>query len=205
MVNRLALKNKYGNEKVFVIPYNRIEHIPDKFTYCKHDNSIWTKYDSIGTYVNRWEAEYEPSLQQIIPYFFITNEDNSKIFVAKRIKGDHRLVDSLSLGFGGHIDECDGYSSCVLKCLTREMFEELDIEPLTKATYLGTMRDITSPTNDHFGLVFSLKADEDKVFIKEKDKMIGQWMTKQELYDNYHKFENWAKYIIDYLFENNKI
>ena len=202
MINRHLLKEKYKDEKVFIVPIQAVQHIEDKFTYSKHDNSIWYKYDNVGRYVFRYEAEGEPSMQQIIPYFIIFNEDNSKLFVAKRIDGDHRLVDKLSLGFGGHIDECDGYNQCVLKALTREMWEELDIDPLTRATYMGTIRDITSSTNDHFGLIFHVKAREGHVSIKETDKLTGEWMTLKELFDNYNKFENWSKYLIDYFYEN---
>ena len=204
MIDRRLLKEKYKDEKVFIIPIQAIQHIEDKFTFSKHDNSIWYKYDNIGTYVYRYEAEGEPSMQQIIPYFIVFNEDESKVFVARRIDGDHRLVGKLSLGFGGHIDECDGYNQCVLKALTREMWEELDIEPLTRATYMGTIRDITSSSNDHFGLAFNVNAKENTVTIKESDKLVGEWMTFEQLYDNYSKFENWSKYIIDYFFENKK-
>lgn len=204
MMNRQALKEKYGDEKVFVLPVSKVEGIPDKFTPCKHDDKIWKKYDNQGIYINRWEAEGDSSFQQIIPYFFVTNEDASKVFIAKRIDGDHRLVDKLSLGFGGHIDSCDGFEQVVLKALTREMWEELDIEPLSKATYMGTMRDMTSSTNDHLGLIFGIQAKEGQVFIRETEKLVGEWMTMQQLYDNYAKFENWSKYIIDFFCENKK-
>lgn len=204
MMNRQALKEKYGDEKVFVLPVSKVEGVPDKFNYAKHDDKIWKKYDNQGIYINRWEAEGDSSFQQIIPYFFVTNEDASKVFVAKRIDGDHRLVDKLSLGFGGHIDSCDGFEQVVLKALTREMWEELDIEPLSKATYMGTMRDMTSSTNDHLGLIFGIQAKEGQVFIRETEKLVGEWMTMQQLYDNYAKFENWSKYIIDFFCENKK-
>ena len=204
MMNRQALKEKYGDEKIFVLPVSKVEGIPDKFTHCKHDDKIWKKYDNQGIYINRWEAEGDSSFQQIIPYFFVTNEDASKVFIAKRIDGDHRLVDKLSLGFGGHIDSCDGFEQVVLKALTREMCEELDIEPLSKATYMGTMRDMTSSTNDHLGLIFGIQAKEGQVFIRETEKLVGEWMTMQQLYDNYAKFENWSKYIIDFFCENKK-
>ena len=204
MMNKQALKEKYGCEKVFVLPVNKVEGIPDKFTPCKHDDKIWKKYDNQGIYINRWEAEGDSSFQQIIPYFFVTNEDASKVFIAKRIDGDHRLVDKLSLGFGGHIDSCDGFDQVVLKALTREMWEELDIEPLSKATYMGTMRDMTSSTNDHLGLIFGIQAKEGQVFIRETEKLVGEWMTMQQLYYNYAKFENWSKYIIDFFCENKK-
>lgn len=203
-MNRKALKEKYGDEKVFVLPVNKVENIPDKFNYSKHDDKIWKKYDNQGLYINRWEAEGDSSFQQIIPYFFVMNENETKVFVAKRIDGDSRLVDKLSLGFGGHIDSCDGYNQVVLKALTREMWEELNIDPITKAVYMGTMRDMTSSTNDHLGLIFGVKAEEGKVSIKETEKLVGEWMTFQQLYDNYSKFENWSKYLIDFFCETKK-
>lgn len=203
-MNRKALKEKYGDEKVFVLPVNKVENIPDKFNYSKHDDKIWKKYDNQGLYINRWEAEGDSSFQQIIPYFFVMNENETKVFVAKRIDGDSRLVDKLSLGFGGHIDSCDGYNQVVLKALTREMWEELNIDPITKAIYMGTMRDMTSSTNDHLGLIFGVKAEEGKVSIKETEKLVGEWMTFQQLYDNYSKFENWSKYLIDFFCETKK-
>lgn len=203
MINRKLLKEKYGDEKVFVLPITKIEGIPDKFNHVKNDKDIWTKYDNQGLYINRWEAEGDSNFQQLIPYFFVVNENYTKVFVAKRIDGDSRLVNKLSLGFGGHIDSCDGYNQVVLKALSREMNEELDINPISKAQYLGTIRDITSSTNDHFGLAFSIQAEEDKVFIKETDKLIGEWMSFEQLYDNYSKFENWSKFLIDFFLENN--
>ena len=201
-VNRSKLKEKYGDEKVFVITPDVVSGIPDKFTKQRHDANIWSKYDNIGKYIPRWQAEYNYAFQQLIPYFLVCNQDETKYFVSKRLKGDHRLNNKLSLGFGGHIDECDGYNECVLHALGREMNEELIIEPISKAQFIGTIRDLTSDTNDHFGLAFIIKAEEDKVEINEKDKLEGVWMSKEELFEHYYSFENWSKYIIDYLYEN---
>lgn len=196
------LKEKYKEEKIFVLPINAIENIEDKFVKMRPDKDIWSKYDNTGKYIYRYDAEYNPVFQQLIPYLLVTNKDESKYFIARRIKGDHRLVDNLSLGFGGHIDECDGTREVVLKALSREMNEELDIDPITKAVFMGTIRDITSKTNDHFGLVFRVKAEEGDVFIRETENMEGVWMTKEDMFINYPKFEGWSKYIIDYLYEN---
>lgn len=199
-VQQQQLVEKYKDEKVFVVPANVVENIPDKFTKCKHDSRIWSKYDNLGRYIYRYDAEMNPVFQQIIPYLLICNEDESKYFVSRRLDGDHRLNDKLSLGFGGHINECDGNSDVVLHALVREMDEELDIDPLTRAQYIGTMRDITSKTNDHFGLVFILKATEGDVFIKEVDKLSGEWMDKDTMFNKYQQFEGWSKYILDHLF-----
>lgn len=203
MINRNELKKKYGDEQVFVIPVSLVNGIPDKFTYqTAKKEEIKGRYGTQGKYIPRYLAEYDESLQQIIPYFAICNKDQSKFFVAKRIAGESRLVDKLSLGFGGHINECDGYTSHIFNCINREMDEELNVNTNKEIKFIGTIRDITSPTNDHFGLAFKVVIeDENKVSIKETDKMIGEWMTKQQLFDNYGKFEGWSKYIIDYLYE----
>ena len=200
MLSKQELKNKYKDEKIFVIPSNLVQNISDKFTKQKHDSSIWSKYDNLGKYIYRYDAEYNFAFKQIIPYFFITNEDESKYYVSKRIQGDTRLEGKLSLGFGGHIDSSDGNIEIIKKAINREMNEELNIEPISNFEYMGTMLDLTSETNDHFGLIFKIKTKEDLISIKEKDKLEGIWMTKKEMFDKYGFFENWSKYILDYLY-----
>lgn len=201
MKSQDELKAKYKDEKVFVVPSNLIQNIGDKFTKAKHDTSIWKKYDNLGIYIPRYEAEYNLAFQQIIPYFLVSNMDETKFYVAKRIQGDSRLVDKLSLGFGGHINDCDGTNEAVFKALVREMNEELNIEPNSPFKFIGYMRDLTSETSEHFGLVFIIKSKEDDISIKETDNLEGIWMTKQEMFDAYGKFENWAKYLLDYLYD----
>ena len=200
-VNRLELKQKYGDEEVFVLPYQLVEHMPNKLSLCKHDNNIWKKYDTKGTFIPRWEAEFNPTFQQLIPYFFIYNADKTKVYVAERLKGDVRLSHMLSLGFGGHINTCDGPNDVVLNALAREMSEELNIDIIAPFKYIGTIRDIESSTNDHVGLIFYTVAKEGEVSIKETDNLKGKWMTMPELIENYYKFENWSKYIIDSFYE----
>lgn len=202
MLSKAQLKEKYKDEKVFVLPSNYCQNINDRFTKLKHDQSIWSKYDNLGIYIPRYEAEYNLAFQQLIPYFLVTNKDESKFYVAKRIQGDSRLVNKMSLGFGGHINECDGTREAVFNALIREMNEELIIETTSSFKFLGTMRDLTSETSEHFGLIFIIKSEEDTISIRETENLEGVWMTKQELFDSYGKFENWAKYIIDYIHDD---
>lgn len=202
MLSKDQLKEKYKDEKVFVLPANLVQNVNDKFTKQAHTQEIWTKFDNIGQYIYRYDAEYNPAFQQVIPYFLIENKDGSKYYVGKRIQGDDRLQGKLSLGFGGHINECDGYSNMIIKALTREMHEELNIDPISPFRYIGTMKDLTSETNDHFGLIFVIKSEEDTISIKETNNLEGVWMTKEEMYNEYGRFENWSKYILDYLYES---
>ena len=196
MLTKHQLKEKYKDEKVFVLPSNLVQNINDKFTYEKHTNDIWKKYDGLGSFIYRYDAEYNNAFQQIIPYFIVTNENEDKYFVGKRIKGDSRLEGMLSLGFGGHVNDIDGNVNIIKQAINREMNEELNIIPTSDFKYMGTMRDLTSETNEHFGLIFKIKTKEDSISIKETENLEGIWMTKEEMFDKYGRFENWSKYKI---------
>lgn len=201
MENKKILKEKYKDEKVFVISSNDMQNNKNKFT-PKKDSDIWNKYNNMGLYIYRYDAEYNKAFQQIIPYFLIINENEDKYYVSERLEGDTRLKGKLSLGFGGHINECDGHQNQILNALFREMHEELNIKPINNFKYLGTIRDLTSETSEHFGLVFYTKAIEGEVSIKEVDNLRGKWMTKTDLFENYPRFENWSKFIIDHIYDN---
>ena len=46
-----------------------------------------------------------------------------------------------------------------------------------------------------------------KISIKETNKLKGKWMSMAKIVDNYYQFEAWSRYIIDHLFvlhKNNK-
>jgi predicted NUDIX family phosphoesterase len=202
-VQKAELKRKYPDEQVFVVPFMFLNNIPDKFTRTNHTLDIWNRYDNSGKYIFRHDAEMNPAFQQIIPYVLIKNSFSNKYFVANRLAGEKRLIDKISLGFGGHINPCDGTKDVLFYSLFREMHEELDIEPVGPAEFVGYVRGLTTPTNDHTGCVFVVKTES--CAIKETDNLEGLWMTIEELEKNYFKFESWAKYIIDYLVSNNGI
>ena len=195
------LKEKYKDEQVFVVPFDSVKHIKDKFTPSDDSIKSLDLYDNMGRYILRYDAEYNPSFQQLIPYVLITDKTGEKYYVSKRIAGDSRLLQNLSLGFGGHINPCDGHAAVILNALYRELNEEVAIDMVKDSVeFLGYVRDLTSTTPDHLGFVFTVKANYVK--IKEDNVLEGFWMTKKELIDNYFHFEGWAKYIIDYFFES---
>lgn len=199
---KAKLVEKYKDEQVYVVPFESVKHIEDKFSAIDtKDNSLkqLAKYDNLGKFILRHDAEYNPIFQQLIPYVLIADPLGEKFYVSKRIAGDQRLIKNLSLGFGGHINPCDGPTNVILNAFRRELQEEVDIKLHDdKIHFIGHVRDLTSSTPDHLGFVFVVKAD--KVRIKESHVLEGQWMTLKELEDNYFNFESWAKYIIDYLY-----
>lgn len=204
MINKTLLKNKYGKEKVFIVPYHNTINIPDGFTNIKHDKNIWSKFDSVGKYVYRYDAEGDKTMQQIIPYIIILNKDKNKIFTTKRIGGESRLLNQISIACGGHINEEDGLKQPLFYAAVRELFEEVNINTNSPFEIFGYVRGLESSTNDHLGVAIYVHATGE-VSVKEKDNLIGEWMDLDQLVYNYHKLENWSQYIVDFFVSKDKI
>lgn len=206
------LKEKYKNEQVFVVPHMLLSGLDtNRFTKEEHTKDIWSKYDTVGRYIFRYDAEANASLQQIIPYVIVYNPDDKKYMVSIRTSGsgESRLANQMSIGFGGHINPEDGVKDVVFKALFRELHEELIIEPTSSAKFVGYVKHfITNDVADkdfvhsvHVGMAFVVETKAAE--IRETDKLEGEWMTAKELEDNYFKFEAWSKLIIDHIITHN--
>lgn len=200
------LKDKYGDEEVFAVPYQHTEGIKDGFQRfnSRKAQDIIRNTMAHGKFLLRAAVEEDMSFQQIIPYILICNEDASKFFVTRRIDGEKRLLGSLSLGIGGHLNPCDkgfmgdGFST-FMNGLKREENEETNVGEVSRDIHepYGTVRDLGSSTPDHIGFVYLHHVhNTEKVEVREKDTLEPLWMTKEELVRNYEKFESWAQLII---------
>lgn len=208
-----ALKEKYGTERVFVVPFSSTLIIKDLFTPNDGRSMKKDLFGAIlptGKFIERADAEGEMQFQQVIPYALIKNTDD-KFFVSRRIEGEPRLRGKLSLGFGGHINPCDderkGVENIVTNGLNRELKEELKMKSykrmkFEKTTLYGTVRDLKSSTPDHIGLVYILEMDTELsnyLTIRETKTLEGLWMSRQELLRNYEQFESWAQLILAHM------
>lgn len=196
--------SKYGNEEVYVVPYHNTLHIQDGFTKIEKEPHIWTKFDHIGRYIYRDEVEGKPELQQIIPYILIRSIE-SKYLIARRTDktSETRWHNTISIGFGGHINPCDGTRQVLFQGAVRELLEEVSLSHYSPMKFLGYVRDMGSGINDHLGCVFLIdNVDSKETSIRETDKLVGDWYTKEQLIEHYGKLETWAKHITNYLVEN---
>jgi len=200
------LKKKYGSEQVLVAKASDVSSVPDGYTNHKElkrdtTENVWNSWQ----FVYRYDAEYNFALTQLIPYVVVTDSEEKKLYTTERISGDERLQKQFQLGAGGHVNPCDvSGRDTILIAARRELNEELNIvlQKDTDIEWFGTVRDLSSPTREHLGLVYL--AHGKNVSVREKNTLRGQWMDVSELVINYEKFESWGRYIIDYLFENNK-
>lgn len=196
------LKQKYGDEQVLVVRPELFSDVPTGFTAVDEDEKvIYCKHDNDGKFVMRYDAEGNPAFLQLIPYVVIKSS-NGEYFAYERLSGsgEARLHSQLSLGFGGHINPCDGPSLYIFKGMVRELEEELIYHNVKPLEYIGMVRDLNSNLTDHIGFVFELEVDAAEV--KEKDKYKGMWLTKEQLKEKYFLFEGWSKHIVDHIYEN---
>lgn len=185
---------------MFVVPFFDTKRVPDKFTPTENLKISLNSWEQRGRFVFRHDAEYNAILQQIIPYILVTDAKGQKVYVTERIAGEERLKGSLTLGCGGHINPCDADgNNIILNAAIREMNEELNIKQKDdRLHHIGYVRDLSSTTSDHMGIVIAIKADS--VSVRETDNLAGRWMTLNELIAEYGRFESWARHIIDYLY-----
>ena len=195
------MNNKIYKEKVLVVPYNKLSFIEDRFTYM--DNIDLERFSSLGSFVDRNIVEGHKELQQIIGYILIFNKDMDKLYINKRIDGEKRLLNKVSIAVGGHINDTDEGLNRIFNGAIRELHEEVELTNAEKFRSIGFIRDIDSITNDHLGIVFAVTADDAKII--EKESLKGQWMKINDIANYYSKLENWSKYILDYLISNKNI
>jgi predicted NUDIX family phosphoesterase len=205
-LTKAKLQEKYGDERVFAVPFTSCTKIEDQFTRLgfkatSPEMKLLSSIMAQGKFMLRADIEGDITFQQVIPYAFVVC--NGNYFISRRIKGDSRLQGKLSLGFGGHLNPCDGDGKelyVILNGLKREMREETTIEDCEVSNnFYGFVRDLKSSTPDHIGVVFKydvLRISANKLKIREKDTLEGFWMSEQELVRNIDKFESWAQYII---------
>ena len=185
-------------EQVFIVPYDKTIDIPHGFNKQKHC-PIWNKYNDIGIYVDKDVAENTPAMQQIIPYV-ILRSDKGNYYAAILQKEDNKII---SIGFGNHIEPCDGTTQPLFKGTVRTLFEEISLEQYNKLTYVGTVRDM-GDDNKHLGYVFLIQdIEEDSISLQNKtDTYYGEWLSLGDLINSYSKMTCWSKHIVNYLVGN---
>lgn len=183
------------DKQVFIVPYDKTMDIDHGFIKQKHHNDIWTKYNDIGMYVDKNIADSSIVMQQIIPYTIIKNEEG--LYYTATLQQDKPII---SIGFGSNILQQDGIMQPLFKGAVRTLFDDVKIESLQPLKFIGTVRDMVNMPK-FLGYVFLIDNVENDIKLNN-EKLIGKWMTKKELIDNYGKLESWSKHIVNYIVDN---
>ncbi|MBI2266634.1 MAG: phosphoesterase [Armatimonadetes bacterium] len=148
---------------------------------------------------DRSSVEHDPSWKQIIPYVVLTWND--RIFATRRLstQTEERLHNLISVGIGGHINPCDGTGDDVLeRAMLRELEEEMILPWKPEASLAGFLNDDTTDVGSvHFGLVYRIECPAPDVAVRERDKMIGEFLTFGEARSRVKQMESWSRFVVE--------
>jgi predicted NUDIX family phosphoesterase len=160
--------------------------------------AVGEELEPMGEFRPRHEAEEDPSFQQIIPYVEVRSA--GRILLLERLpsQGEPRLHHCLSVGIGGHVNpEAPGSEPLLTRALRREVTEELEIDDCPEATLLGFINDDeTAVGSVHFGIACTLEVSR-PVEIRERDKMVGRWVSPGELPPLVERMESWSRFLVE--------
>lgn len=158
--------------------------------------------------LRRGDCEKDPSFKQLIPYVILKHED--RYFAYKRLSGsgEQRLVDSVSIGVGGHMNfrSEDGSFDSLLKLVSnealREINEELiigkDVEVNIDPTNFRILNDDLNEVGQvHLGLILFVELTSDDVLVRETDSLEGEFVSKEWLIENIDKLESWSQIYVE--------
>lgn len=148
-------------------------------------------------FIDRATAEVSPQYKQIIPYVVIRHGDAFYLLQRTPRQTEARLHHKLSLGIGGHINPD---TPDLLDGLRKELEEEVDVAGDYDLTFAGILNDdATEVGSVHLGAVFVLDAHDDRVSIRETEKMTGRWAERAELARVRADLESWSQIVYDSL------
>ncbi len=194
---------------------------PEGFTPIPDPRPLLTRFEAVGFFVPRPEAEDNPAWKQPIPYCLVTQGE--QLFTVRRTRGqsERRLHGLWSIGLGGHVQAEDRGSGPLFEnSLRRELEEELAIPGLDRLQprFLGLLNDDSNPVGRvHVGLVYRLEVPSPRapgseplssvprqksVRIRETSKMTGGFRSlvgSQNLWQDRSRFETWSRILLEAL------
>ena len=149
-----------------------------------------------GLYLERAVAETDPAFKQLIPYVVV--RDAGDVFLMHRTDagGDARLHGRASIGVGGHLNPVDEGEDALLAGLRREWDEELEARWKPDFHLVGLLNDDSDPVGSvHLGVVFSVDADGGEVQVRERDKLVGAFATREAVAASWERLETWSRLV----------
>ncbi|MBU8848415.1 MAG: phosphoesterase [Desulfobacterales bacterium] len=140
-------------------------------------------------FINRSDAEKNPSYKQIIPYIILQTTDFEKTAVYNRKGSEQRLHDLWSIGIGGHINpidmktQNDSFKQILISGMERELNEELDQRSENDLPhFIGVIsEDITDVGKVHLGAVFRILTTAPDKFFPGSELFQFKWEKTKNL------------------------
>ena len=192
-------------EQVLVLPRDRVPGGCEFSGVRPADAAVLTGLsDAVagyGSFLDRPVAEDDATHKQLIPYVVV--RDGDRIFLTERTTagGDARLHGKASIGVGGHLNPVDEGEDPLTDGLRREWSEELSVDWVPDFRLVGLINDDSNPVGSvHLGVVFTVQAHGRNVTVREHEKLIGRWVTVDELRSVWDRLETWSQLVAAHLF-----
>ncbi|MGH2462187.1 MAG: NUDIX domain-containing protein [Candidatus Limnocylindria bacterium] len=153
-----------------------------------------------GRWLDRAQAEQDPSHKQVIPYVVVRDAD--RVFLMERTDagGDPRLHRRASIGVGGHLNPVDDGPDPLASGLQREWDEELQADWEPEFTPIGLLNDDRNPVGSvHLGIVFEVQAAGRPIDVRERSKLSGHLASLDEVRAAWDRLETWSQLVADSL------
>jgi len=157
-------------------------------------------------FMDRAEAEDDPSHKQLIPYCVFKCGDRVLHYTRGKSGGENRLHAKLSVGVGGHINPVDmgegrRGAAAYYAAVQREIDEELDIAGDYEMRIIGLLNDDSNPVGQvHLGVVHLVELESDEVSSKEDALTDLTWATVDELNGALkERLETWSQLAVEHL------
>lgn len=217
-----------SDEQVLVIPNEPQYHLasPDYFVFTNDISDAWKEeVMENATFVDRWLAEEDPTILQLIPYVVVI-KNNKILSYERKGGGEGRLEAMRSIGIGGHVNVeevsfkvTDGNLAIswntVLNGAARELEEEIGIPFTTSIKSLKEVGIVYTPSDCgngkkrvgprvgevHLGIVYSIRLKDDKsgkILPKESEGLVNP-MFLDGRPANIDAYETWSRMIMPYI------
>ncbi|MFZ5996588.1 MAG: NUDIX hydrolase [Nitrospirota bacterium] len=190
------------SEKVLVVHHTYLEPYLEQKGQCflaESRDHIVAEILEHYIFIPRDTAEYNFEYKQVIPYVIVRHGDRYLLLKRTAKQTESRLHGKYSLGIGGHVNPpISGQSenNPIIDGLYKELNEEIELTDPYCLSFIGVINDeSTSVSKVHLGLLYVCEASSSQCEILEKEKMSGQWVTKDKLKEYFGLLETWSQIV----------
>jgi len=199
---------KYAGEEILVVPRTLFDAL-GAFQGIQTDVARYLEAildPANNFFMDRAEAEEDPSHKQIIPYALFRHGDRYLHYVRGKSGGESRLHAQGSVGIGGHINPVDERADPLgretyLAGVEREIEEELNIVGGHTNRMVALLNDDSNEVGKvHLGVVHIFDLETDQATSNEDSLSELGFKTIEELKGELHgSLETWSRFCVDEL------
>ncbi len=195
---------KYAGEQILVIQRELFDKL-GSFQGASEDikNYLPALMDAENSFfMDREEAEDDPTHKQLIPYCLFQYEDKILHYLRGKSGGEARLHAKGSIGVGGHINPIDtsaeGGEVTYRAGVEREIDEELNIEGAYEDKIIGLINDDSNEVGKvHLGVVHLITLSSDAISSNEDSLIDVELVPISELRgERFERLETWSQFAL---------